>query len=316
MTGLAQLVAARRRPAVLPDERVVDRLPGRGVPGDDGLALVGDADPIEARAVDAGVGDRLRSDPARHLPDLGRVVLDPAGPGEVLLELRVGAARDLSLAVEDKARRAGRPLVDGEDHRPEANLRRPPRAGDVSELPSAVGEAADAPARGAVLEVELDTRRTGEPGPHGVDRHRRLHAVAGSERAPRRAGPRRASPAGRRSAPRRDSPQRRSIAQRANPRATPKPPPTRLENAADGQVALAGLHGLDEASQLSSRVAKVPVAEQEGGRLAQLGERGDRSPRPPSCCRPCRAGGDGSRPRRPGRGRDRRCRRWTRRRRR
>src|SRR6476646_8936631 len=56
----------------------------------------------------------------------------------------------------------------------------PPRASDVSELASAVGEAGDAPSRGAVLEVEL-VLPDGEPGPHGVDRHRRLHAVAGSE---------------------------------------------------------------------------------------------------------------------------------------
>jgi hypothetical protein len=34
----------------------------------------------------------------------------------VLLELRVGAAGDLSLVVEDEAGRPGRPLVDGEDH--------------------------------------------------------------------------------------------------------------------------------------------------------------------------------------------------------
>src|SRR5581483_10079150 len=84
---------------------------------------------------DAGVGDRPRRDLAGRLPDLHRVVLDPAGPGEVLLELRVGAARDAALAIEDEARRAARALVDCEDHRrPQATFgsttpARSPRAG-------------------------------------------------------------------------------------------------------------------------------------------------------------------------------------------
>ena len=92
------------------------------VPGDDGLALVGDPDRVEVGALDPGVGDRLRGDPPRHLPDLGRVVLDPAGAREVLLELAVGAAGDPALAVEDEAGGAGRPLVDREDHGREAML--------------------------------------------------------------------------------------------------------------------------------------------------------------------------------------------------
>ena len=41
---LLQLLAERRGAAVLPDDGVVDRLAGRLVPDDDGLALVGDAD--------------------------------------------------------------------------------------------------------------------------------------------------------------------------------------------------------------------------------------------------------------------------------
>src|SRR5581483_6551434 len=81
VAGLAELVAARRRAPVLPHQRVVDRLPGPGVPADHRLALVGDADSLETRPVDAGVGDRPRRDLAGRLPDLHRVVLDPAGPG-------------------------------------------------------------------------------------------------------------------------------------------------------------------------------------------------------------------------------------------
>ena len=54
-------------------------------------------------------------DAAGHVPDFAGVVLDPARPREVLLELRVGAAGDPPLRVEDEAGRPGRPLVDRED---------------------------------------------------------------------------------------------------------------------------------------------------------------------------------------------------------
>src|SRR5690606_7159000 len=112
----AQLLAALGGAAVLPDQRPVQGLAGLRVPGDHGLALVGDADRVEPAALDAGVGERLAGDPPRHLPDLGRVVLDPAGAREVLLELRVGAPGEAAVGVEDEAGAAGRPLVDGEDH--------------------------------------------------------------------------------------------------------------------------------------------------------------------------------------------------------
>ncbi len=129
-----QLLAALRRATVLPDQGAVDRLPRRRVPGDHGLALVGDPDPVELGPLDPRRGDRLGGDPPRHLPDLPRVVLDPARPRKVLPELRVGTARDPPLAVEDEAGGPGRPLVDREDH-PRSDLRRPgfmpgPRLGD------------------------------------------------------------------------------------------------------------------------------------------------------------------------------------------
>ena len=116
LPGRPQLVAALGRAAVLPDQGPVHGLARRRIPGDHRLALVGDPDPVELGAVDAGGGDRLGGDPPRHLPDFARVVLDPARPREVLLELGVGAAGDPPLAVEDEAGRAGGPLVDGEDH--------------------------------------------------------------------------------------------------------------------------------------------------------------------------------------------------------
>jgi len=126
VAGGAQLLAAGRGAAVLPDQRPVQRLAAVGIPGDDGLALVGDPDRLQLGPLDPGGGDRLAGEPPRHLPDLGGVVLDPARPREELLELRVGAPGDPHLRVEDEAGGPGRPLVDRQDHRrlpPPARLR-------------------------------------------------------------------------------------------------------------------------------------------------------------------------------------------------
>jgi hypothetical protein len=76
-------------------------------------------------AVDVGVGARGGQRGGRHAEQVAQllvpaalgVVLDPARPGEVLLELGVRPAPRPSLLVEDQARRAGRALVDGQDHR-------------------------------------------------------------------------------------------------------------------------------------------------------------------------------------------------------
>ena len=112
---LAQLVTASGGAPVLPDQGVVDGLSRPRVPRDDGLALVGDPDAVEIGPLDAGIAERLPGHRARDLPDLGGVVLDPAGPREVLRELRVGPPRDPPLAIEDQAHGAGRALVDCED---------------------------------------------------------------------------------------------------------------------------------------------------------------------------------------------------------
>jgi hypothetical protein len=111
-----QLLAAVGGPAVLPDDRVVQRLAGVPVPGDDRLTLIGDADGLEVLALRAGVVYRFLRDGFGDIPDLAGVVLHPAGLREVLFELAVGAAGDLAVLVEDHAGRAGRALIDGEDH--------------------------------------------------------------------------------------------------------------------------------------------------------------------------------------------------------
>jgi hypothetical protein len=111
----AQLDATLGGAPVLPDQRPVQRLAALGIPGDHGLALVGDADRVELASLDAGVDDRLDRDPTTHLPYFSGVVLDPAGSREMLLELRVGPTGDPPLGVEDEAGRPRRPLVDRQD---------------------------------------------------------------------------------------------------------------------------------------------------------------------------------------------------------
>ena len=115
--GRLQLLAAPGGTPVLPDQRPVDRLAACRVPGDHRLALVGDPDPVQLAAAQTGVGDRLGRDPPRHLPDLVRIVLDPARLRKVLLELRVGAPGDPPLLIEEEAGGPGRALVDCENHR-------------------------------------------------------------------------------------------------------------------------------------------------------------------------------------------------------
>src|SRR6185312_12950310 len=95
-------------PRVLPDDRVVDRLAGLAVPDHGGLALVGDPD----RGDVAGLGVGARHRPADHLartpPDLGRVVLDPAGFRRDLLVLALVDLLDPPVLVEqDQPARRG-----------------------------------------------------------------------------------------------------------------------------------------------------------------------------------------------------------------
>src|SRR5690606_5855784 len=103
------------RAGVLPDDRAVDRLTRRAIPHDHGLALVGDTDGGHLVTRDA----RIREGHADHvpggLPDLGGVVLDPAGPREMLPMLALAGAHDATAVVEDDRAGARGSLVDRED---------------------------------------------------------------------------------------------------------------------------------------------------------------------------------------------------------
>ena len=105
-----ELTAALRGSAVLPDDRGRDRPSRRALPEQRRLALVRDRDRVDA------VEPRLPGGVEDALPDLLRIVLDPAGPREVLRHLGVATPVDTQLVVDDEARGAGRALVDREDH--------------------------------------------------------------------------------------------------------------------------------------------------------------------------------------------------------
>src|SRR6185503_9053020 len=100
--------------------RAVDGPARFPVPEDGRLALVRDAERGDVARADTRLPARLAQHAERDPPDLLRVVLDPARTGIVLRELRVGAADDAPLAVEDEDGRPRRPLVDRDDagHQP------------------------------------------------------------------------------------------------------------------------------------------------------------------------------------------------------
>ncbi len=104
-----------RGPVVLPHDRAVRGLAGVAVPHDGGLALVGDAERHDLARFDVGVGEGLRDDPAHDLPDLGRVVLDPARPRVVLAVFALRDRDQPAVVVVDDAAGGGRSLVERGD---------------------------------------------------------------------------------------------------------------------------------------------------------------------------------------------------------
>ena len=100
---------------VLPDDCVVDGLAGVLVPHDGGFTLVGDADCSDFVVVDFAVCHSHCYDLTDVLPNLGCVVLDPAGLGEDLLVLELALSHVLARLVEQDRAGAGGALVDGED---------------------------------------------------------------------------------------------------------------------------------------------------------------------------------------------------------
>ena len=312
---LAQRGAARRGAAVLPHDRVVQRPPLRSSQATTVSRWLVIPTARQRAGGDAGGDQRLVGDDARHVPDLRRVVLDPARPREVLRELAVGAAAQLRLCVEHEAGRAGRALVDRENHRPgtyRAAATGRPRM-KPSELAAAVHEPGSVAPRGPVLEVELHLLEP-QAGADRVHRHPDLHPEARRERQQAREPSRRASRADPRSGRAGRVPTSRRIAQRANPTASPKPPPclraktaTARSHRPDSTASASGPRRAAEAPRSPSQKTKTRSAESGSSRRAPRRGRHRIVP----CRRARRCAAAPPRPRRPAV----RCRRWSRRRR-
>ncbi len=117
---LLQFLAPLGGAAVLPDDRPVQGLAALQVPGDGGLALVGDPDRsyrrLDRRRRAANPGAELGERRLDEAPDLRRVVLDEARAGKVLRELPVGDLDDLTGLADGERPHAGGAGVDGDDH--------------------------------------------------------------------------------------------------------------------------------------------------------------------------------------------------------
>ncbi len=100
---------------VLPDDRVVVWPAGARVPHDRGLALVGDAERGQVRGAEAGVGQGRRDDGGRALPDLHRVVLDPARARQDLGVFELAAGDLAAIMIENHETGACGALVDRPD---------------------------------------------------------------------------------------------------------------------------------------------------------------------------------------------------------
>src|SRR5262245_16639880 len=112
-----QPFAVVRRAAILPDDRVVDRLAGLAVPDDRRLALVRDADRGHVFRPHARASERFDGDADLRRPDLLRIVLDPAGVRKNLPELLLRDAADRTVAIEHDGARARGALIESEDER-------------------------------------------------------------------------------------------------------------------------------------------------------------------------------------------------------
>ena len=96
---------------VLPDDRVIDRLPGMPVPDDRGFTLIGDANGRHLVRVDSGGTDGLsrRTDLSR--PDLVRIVLDLARLRKDLFKLFLSRCLDDAVVVKQDGTRTRSALV-------------------------------------------------------------------------------------------------------------------------------------------------------------------------------------------------------------
>ena len=114
----AQRVAQRRGAAILPDDRVGDRLAGRAIPQHRGLALIGDADRRDARAAStpAFASASCRTPDCVAQISIASCSTQP-GCGKICRNSCCATARTVPAWSNTQRARAGRALVEGEDER-------------------------------------------------------------------------------------------------------------------------------------------------------------------------------------------------------
>jgi len=101
--------------AILPDDGAVQRPAGAAVPEQRRLALVGQADRRDVFAGEIGLGHGAERGAARGLPQIARVVFDPAGPRVVLGEFLLRAGHGAAAPVKDDRAGGSGALVEGKD---------------------------------------------------------------------------------------------------------------------------------------------------------------------------------------------------------
>ena len=111
---LTQFPAAVCGAPVLPDDGVVDGLPGLAIPDNRGLTLVGDAAAGQFRCLDAYALQHFATDFDGVAPDDLGIVFHPAALGVDLFEFGLGRPEYASGLIEDDRACAGRALVNGQ----------------------------------------------------------------------------------------------------------------------------------------------------------------------------------------------------------
>src|SRR5262249_3374369 len=103
--------------AILPDDGAVHGLARAAIPHHGGVALVGAADPGDVLRFGAGFAKRVEGGSEGGSPYLLRLVLDPAGSGEMLRESLLRHRRNRNVAAKHDGARGCGALIDGQHER-------------------------------------------------------------------------------------------------------------------------------------------------------------------------------------------------------
>ena len=122
-TAIPELLTEGMGPAVLPHDRVAQRLPRARVPDDGGLPLVGYAHGDALTGIYARPRQAVAYDAHAGIPDLGRIVLHHPRTRVDLPQGPLGHREDLSPTAEQHAADARCPGVQGEDESGHAIIR-------------------------------------------------------------------------------------------------------------------------------------------------------------------------------------------------